>query len=377
MWQRVHQMVLKEFIQLIRDKRSLSLLLVPPLLQLLILGYAVTFEVRHIATAVLDLDNSPESRDLIARFSASRYFDIVARLSDQRQITELMNTGNLALALHILPGFGDTLRKGRTASVQVIVDGSNSNTALVALGYVNQITDDFARDYQNLLLQRSSPQLVSLLPRVELERRPLFNADLQSLWNFIPGVIGLLALIQVMSLTAFAVVREREIGTLEQLMVTPIRRWELVFSKTVPFFLIGLADAVLIAIVGTAWFGVPFRGSVWVLLLGLVLFLFCVLSIGLFISTVSKTQQQAMVSAFFFQQPAIVFSGFGFPIDGMPASLQWLSYLDPLRYFEVVLRDVYLKGVGLGVLWPQLVAMAIFAPVLFTVSILRFQKSID
>ncbi len=377
MWQRVHQMVLKEFIQLIRDKRSLSLLLVPPLLQLLILGYAVTFEVRHIATAVLDLDNSPESRDLIAKFSASRYFDIVARLSDQRQITELMNTGNVALALHILPGFGDTLRKGRTAPVQVIVDGSNSNTALVALGYVNQITDDFARDYQNLLLQRSSPQLVSLLPRVELERRPLFNADLQSLWNFIPGVIGLLALIQVMSLTAFAVVREREIGTLEQLMVTPIRRWELVFSKTVPFFLIGLADAVLIAIVGTAWFGVPFRGSVWVLLLGLVLFLFCVLSIGLFISTVSKTQQQAMVSAFFFQQPAIVFSGFGFPIDGMPASLQWLSYLDPLRYFEVVLRDVYLKGVGLGVLWPQLVAMAIFAPVLFTVSILRFQKSID
>ena len=377
MWQRIHQMVVKEFIQLIRDKRSLSLLLVPPLLQLLILGYAVTFEVRHIATAVLDLDNSPESRDLIAKFSASRYFDIVAHPSDERKITELMNTGGVALALHILPGFGDTLRKGRTAPVQVIVDGSNSNTALVSLGYVNQITDDFAADYQNLLLERSSPQLVSLLPRVELERRPLFNADLQSLWNFIPGVIGLLALIQVMSLTAFAVVREREIGTLEQLMVTPIRRWELVVSKTVPFFLIGLADAVLIAIVGTSWFGVPFRGSVWVLLLGLVLFLFCVLSIGLFISTVSKTQQQAMVSAFFFQQPAIVFSGFGFPIAGMPASLQWLSYLDPLRYFEVVLRDVYLKGVGLDILWPQLAAMAVFAPVLFTVSILRFHKSID
>jgi ABC-2 type transport system permease protein len=377
MWQRIHQMVLKEFIQLVRDKRSLVLLLVPPLANLLVMGYAVTFEIRHLATAVLDLDNSPESRDLIAKFSASRYFDIVAHPSDERKMTELMNTGGVALALHILPGFGDTLRKGRTAPVQVIVDGSNSNTALVSLGYVNQITDDFARDYQDLLLRRSHPQLVSVLPRVELERRPLFNADLQSLWNFIPGVIGLLALIQVMSLTAFAVVREREIGTLEQLMVTPIRRWELVFSKTAPFFLIGLADAVLIAIVGTVWFGIPFRGSVWVLLLGLVLFLFCVLSIGLFISAVSKTQQQAMVSAFFFQQPAIVFSGFGFPIEGMPASLRWLSYLDPLRYFEVVLRDVYLKGVGVGVLWPQLVAMAIFAPVLFAVSILRFQKSID
>jgi ABC-2 type transport system permease protein len=375
--QRIRQMVVKEFIQLIRDKRSLGLLIIPPLLQLLILGYAVTFEVRHIATAILDLDNTPESRDLITRFSASRYFDIVAHLSNQQQITELMRSGDVAMAIDILPGFGGTLRKGKTASVQIVVDGSNSNTALVVLGYVNQITDDFAKDYQNLLLERSSPQLVSLLPSVELERRPLFNADLLSLWNFIPGVIGLLALIQVVSLTAFAVVREREIGTLEQLMVTPIRRWELVFSKTVPFFLVGLADAVLIAVAGTWWFGVPFRGSVWVLLLGLVIFLFCVLSIGLFISTVSKTQQQAMVSAFFFQQPAIVFSGFGFPIASMPASLQWLSYLDPLRYFEVVLRDVYLKGVGLSVLWPQLLAMGVFAPILFAVSILRFQKSID
>src|SRR5215470_6658637 len=279
--QRIRQMVIKEFIQLIRDKRSLSLLIFPPLLQLLILGYAVTFEVRHIATAILDLDNTPESRDLIARFSASRYFDIVAHLSGQRQITELMSSGNVSLAVHILPGFGDTLRKGRTAPVQVVVDGSNSNTALVALSYVNQITDDFSTDYQNLLLRRRSPELVSLLPSVELERRPLFNADLQSLWNFTPGLIGLLALVQVVSLTAFALVREREIGTLEQLMVTPIRRWELVFSKTVPFFLVGLADAALIAVVGTAWFGIPFRGSVWVLSLGLVLFLFCVLSIGL------------------------------------------------------------------------------------------------
>ena len=178
-------------------------------------------------------------------------------------------------------------------------------------------------------------------------------------------------------LTAFAVVREREIGTLEQVMVTPIRRWEFIMGKTLPFFFIGLADGGLIAIVGTAWFRIPFRGSAWVLILGLVLFLLCVLSVGLLLSTAAKTQGQALISAFFFNDPAIIFSGFVFPISSIPSALRWITYLDPLRYFEVVLRSVYLKGVGLSVLWPQMLAMAIFAPLLFTISILRFQKSVE
>ena len=374
---RIRQMVVKEFIQVIRDKRSLVMLLGPPVIQMILMGYAITFEVRHLATAVLDLDNTPESRDLIAGFSASRYFDVVARPSDRRRMSELINRGDVALAIHVHPGFGSHLRKGQAAPLQVILDGTNSNTALVALGYVNQITNNFARKYENKLLQRTNPLLAARIPRVELERRPMFNADMQSRWNFIPGVIGLLALIQVMSLTAFAVVRDREIGTLEQVMVTPIRRWEFFLGKTIPFFLIGLADGALIAALGTLWFRIPFRGSFWVLGLGLVLFLLCVLSVSLFISTVSRTQQQALVTAFFFQQPAIVFSGFGFPITGIPRVLQWLSYLDPLRYFEVVLRSVFLKGVGLNVLWPQMMAMAIFAPIMFTTSILRFHKSIE
>ena len=205
----------------------------------------------------------------------------------------------------------------------------------------------------------------------------MFNADMQSRWNFIPGVIGILALIQVLMLTAFAVVREREIGTLEQVMVTPIRRWEFILGKTLPFFLIGFADGALVAIVGTLWFRIPFRGSLWVLSLGLVLFLLCVLGVGLFISTVSKTQGQALISAFFFNDPAIIFSGFAFPMTSIPPILRWISYLDPLLYFEVVLRSVYLKGVGLSVLWPQMLAMAIFAPLLFTISILRFHKSLE
>jgi ABC-2 type transport system permease protein len=345
--------------------------------QLLLLGYAISFEVRHLSTAVLDQDNTPESRELIAQFSASRYFNIVARPPDRRNLNKLLNAGDVALAIQIHPGFGGRLRRGQTAPLQIILDGTNSNTALVAMGYVNQITDNFAREYQTQDLQRTSPLLAARLPRVELERRPMFNADLQSRWNFIPGAIGLLILIQVMGLTAFAVVRDREIGTLEQVMVTPIRRWEFFVGKTVPFFLIGLGDGALIAILATVWFRIPFRGSLWVLSLASILFLLCVLSVSLFISTVSKTQQQALVSSFFFQQPAIIFSGFGFPLSSIPRSLQWLTYLDPLRYFEVVARSVFLKGVGLNVLWPQMLAMAIFAPIMFAISILRFHKSMD
>ena len=374
---RIWQMVIKEFIQVIRDKRSLSMLLGPPVVQMLLMGYAITFEVRHLSTAVLDQDNSPESRELIAQFSSSRYFDVVARSPDRRNMSELLNAGDVALAIQIHPGFGDRLRKGQMAPLQIILDGTNSNTALVAMGYVNQITDNFAREYQNQLLQRTNPLLAARMPRVELERRPMFNADLQSRWNFIPGAIGLLILIQVMGLTAFAIVRDREIGTLEQVMVTPIRRWEFFLGKTIPFFLLGLADGALIAILATFWFRIPFRGSLWVLSLASILFLLCVLSVSLFISTVSKTQQQALVSSFFFQQPAIIFSGFGFPLSSIPRSLQWLTYLDPLRYFEVVARSVFLKGVGLSVLWPQMLAMAIFAPIMFAISILRFHKSID
>jgi len=198
-----------------------------------------------------------------------------------------------------------------------------------------------------------------------------------SQWFFVPGVIGNLVLVIVVTLTAFAVVREREIGTLEQIMVTPIRRVEFILGKTIPFFLIGLFDATLIASVGTLWFRVPLRGSIGVLALGTTLFLICMLGVGLFISTVSATQQQAMVTGFFFIMPAIIFSGFGSPISSMPVFLQYLTYLDPLRYFQVVLRSVYLKGVGLEVLWPQMVAMALFGVLLLTVSVLRFQKSLE
>jgi ABC-2 type transport system permease protein len=226
-------------------------------------------------------------------------------------------------------------------------------------------------------LRRLSPQLELLAPSVQLEPRPWYNPDLRSQWFFVPGVIGSLTMVVVINLTAFAIVREREIGTLEQIMVTPIRPVEFILGKTLPFFLIGLVDVALIGTLGTLWFHIPFRGHIVVLLVGTVLFLFCMLGTGLFISTVSSTQQQSMVTAFFFIMPAIVFSGFGFPISVMPEWLQLATYASPLRYFLVVLRGVYLKGTGFNVLWPQMMGMAILGTVLLAVSVIRFRKTID
>jgi ABC-2 type transport system permease protein len=375
MLRRVREMLIKELIQVLRDKRTRFVLVGPPIIQMLVFGYAATLEIRHVPTAVLDYDNTQVSRDLVARFSASPYFDVHSRLSERRQISDLIDRGTISIAVQINAGFAEHLRKGGTAHLQVIVDSSNSNTALVALGYVNQLAGQFAQEYQTARMLREAPLLLPQMPRIVLERRPWFNADLQSQWFFVPGVLGNLIMVMVVTLTAFAVVREREIGTLEQIMVTPISRVQFILGKTVPFFLIGLLDTIVISLVGTLWFGVPFRGSIGLLVLGAVLFIFCMLGIALLISTVSATQQQAMVTSFFFIMPAVVFSGFGTPISSMPEALQWLTYLDPLRYFLEALRSIYLKGVGMEVLWPQMAAMGCFGVLTLSISVWRFQKS--
>jgi len=374
---RLKQMLIKEFIQVFRDKRTRFVLFGPPIIQMLVFGYAATFEIYHVPTVVLDLDHSQESREFLSRFSSSPYFNVQRQLTDQRQIADSVDRGQATVAIELRAGFAENLRKGQAAPVQVVVDGTNSNTALIALGYINQIAARFAREYTQDRMGRTAPQLVSLMPQVQLEQRPWYNEDLRSRWFFVPGVIGSLTLVLVTTLTAFAVVREREIGTLEQIMVTPIRPSEFILGKTLPFFLIGLLDVSLIATVGTFWFQIPFRGNILVLLAGAVLFLLCMLGVGLLISTVSSTQQQAMVTAFFFIMPAITFSGFGFPIATMPQWLQYLTYASPLRYFLVVLRGTYLKGVGFDILWPQMLAMAAMGVGLLTVAVMRFHKALD
>jgi ABC-2 type transport system permease protein len=344
---------------------------------MMVFGYAATYEIHHVPTVVLDLDHSQESRELVSRFTSSPYFDVQRQLTDSRELGDEIEQGKATVGLEIDAGFAQKLRSGQTTPLQVIVDATNSNTALIASGYISQIALGFTQEYQRDRIYRIAPQMLEVMPSVELAPRPWYNPDLRSRWFFVPGIIGSLTVVLVVTLTAFAVVREREIGTLEQIMVTPIRPVEFILGKTLPFFLIGLFDVTLIAVVGSLWFQVPFRGHVSVLALGAVLFLLCMLGVGLLISTISATQQQAMVTAFFFIMPTITFSGFGFPISTMPHWMQILSYLIPLRYFLVVIRSTFLKGAGMDILWPQMAAMAGLGVALLTAAILRFHKALD
>jgi len=374
---RIVPLVVKELLQLRRDRYAIVRLVVLALVQLLMFGYAATFEVHRVSTAVLDRDRSQESRELLSRFTGNGRFEVTAVARDGAELADLVESGRATVAVQIHPGFAERLRKGDTAPVQVIVDSTNSNTALVALGYVNRIVNAFAEDYGTDRLARTAPARLRLVPRVELAARPWYNPSLESRWFFVPGVIGSLMLVITVNLTSFAVVREREIGTLEQIMVTPIRPVEFILGKTLPSFLVGLGEMALITLVGTLWFRVPFRGDPLVLLLASALFLTSTLGMGLLISTVCKTQQQAFASSFFVLMPAFVLSGFSFPIASMPPVLQWITYAIPLRYFLVVLRSTFLKGVGLGVLWPQMLAMAAIGATMVTVSVLRFRKALD
>jgi len=377
MFVRLKQMLIKEFIQVFRDKRLRFFLVGPPILQMLIFGYAATYEIHHVSTIVLDLDQSQESRELISRYAASPYFHLNGYAANAGELTEQIDRGTAIVGLRIDAGFARSLRKGENAPLQVIVDGTNSNTAMIASGYVAQIAQSFAAEYRDDRMGRIAPQLLTAMPSVELASRPWYNPDLSSRWFFVPGIVGNLATVLVLTLTAFAVVREREIGTLEQIMVTPITPLEFMLGKTLPFFIIGLFDVFLITATGMLLFHLPLRGDLWVLTVGAVLFLICTLGAGLLISTISSTQQQAMVTAFFFIMPAIMFSGFGFPINTMPRWLQYATYANPLRYFLVVLRSVFLKGVGMEILWPQMAAMAGLGVCLLTVAVLRFHKALD
>ena len=377
MFGRLKQMLIKELIQVVRDKRTRLILIVPPIVQMLVFGYAANFDIRNVTTAIVDLDNTQQSRELVSRFTSSPYFNVQYRLDNAKQARELIDRGNATIAIEMDSGFAQKLEKGQTAPIQVIVDATNSNTALIASAYVSQVALQFAQGQQRDRIYRIAPQLAEQMPSVRLEQRPWYNPDLSSRWFFVPGVIGSLTTLLVITLTSFAVVREREIGTLEQIMVTPIRPFEFILGKTLPFFLIGMFDAMLIGLVGTFWFQIPFRGHVSVLLLGAILFIISMLGLALLISTVSSTQQQAMVTSFFVIMPTITFSGFGFPISSMPHWMQTLSYAIPLRYFLIILRGTYLKGVGIDVLWPEMAAMAAIGLGVLVLAISRFHKALD
>ncbi len=383
MWERILVILRKEFIQTLREPRMRILLFVPPLVQLIVFGFAVNLDVDHSRIAWADLDRTPASLELRDRFTGSGRFEIVAAPSTEADAVSAIDRGEAQAVIRIPAGFERDLKRSRPTEVQILVDGSNSNTASLISSYASSIVAGYAADsadaQRNVRVMTVSPNAAPSisLPSVESRSRVWFNPDLYSRNYFVPGVIANIIMIVTLMLTALAIVREKEIGTMEQLMVTPIRPIELMLGKTLPFAIVGLLDVVLVTGVALLVFHIPFRGNPFLLLFCSVLYLLTTLGAGLFLSTISDTQQQAMMANFFFSTPAFMLSGFAFPIRNMPVLVQYLTYLNPLRYFIEIVRGLFLKGVGADVLWPQMTALAIFGVSVLTLSALRFRKKLD
>ncbi len=351
MWRRIGALMKKEFLALFKDKRSRIVVIVPPILQLLVFGYAATFDLNRIPLAVYDEDHSQASRDLVARFVGSSNFDLVTTISHDEQIAPLVNARKALLVLHIGPQFSRELLGGRSGPVQVIIDGRNSNTAAILLNYVNTIIAGFNTDWQQRIGAVATPAY--------LETRAWFNPNLVSRWFIVPGIVGLLTLVVTTLVTALSVAREREQGTFDQLLVTPFRPVEILIGKALPGFIIGFAEATVIILIATLWFQVPLRGSVVTLYVGIFFFLLSTVGMGLMISSLSVTQQQGLLGAFLFIVPSIILSGFATPIANMPVLVQRLTLINPMRYFLVILRSIFLQGTPFHLLVSQFWPMAI------------------
>ena len=366
---RVLHLMRKELIELRQDPRLFGIVIVAPVLQLAILGYAATTDVQDVPLVVMDADRSAASRALITRFDVSDNFIVVGLLGSTAEIDGWLERGDAWMALSIPPGYGETVKRGATATLQVIADGTDANSTTVALSYTRALLSGYAEDLLAERLGRAPT------PTVTASIRVWFNPDLISRDFMIPGIVALLLLVITTNLSAMAIVREKEVGTLEQLNVTPLSRWELIAGKLLPYGLVGIIDVVLVLIIALYWFEVPMRGSL-VLLFGMSLvYLLTTLGLGLLVSTISATQQQAMMtSTFFFFMPMIYLSGFIFPIENMPGWVQALTHALPLRYFLVILRGLFLKGVGLETFWPEALALLAWGLAVLLLAAIRSSK---
>jgi len=361
------------------------MLLVPPMLQLMIFGFAVNLDVEQARIAWMDSDRTQQSRELRAAFEGSGRFKVIAEPINDAELTDLMDRGKVEGVVRLLPGFGRDLQRGRETEVQVLVDGTNSNTASIVTAYAGQTIARFSAErLQEQQRVRMIPRTIqsgapvyAAIPQLSARPRVWFNPDLKSRNYFIPGVIVNIITLVTLSLTAMAIVREKEIGTMEQLMVTPIKPIELILGKTIPFALIGFVDTVLIVAAALLIFHVPFRGNFLLLLVCAGLFLLTTLGAGLFVSTVCRTQQQAMMSTFLFFMPFFLLSGFTFPIRNMPLVAQYFTYLNPVRYFVEIVRAIFLKGAGAETLWPQMLTLGVFGVTILGMSVMRFHKKLD
>jgi ABC-2 type transport system permease protein len=369
-------MMWKEVLELRQDRRIFSIIFIAPILQLTILGYAATTDVRNVPVVVVDADRSSASQALISRFNAGGIFSIVDVVSNIRDVDPYLEGGKAWMALSIPPAYGNDLAAGQPVSLQIVADGSDASSTNIAMGYASNLIAGYAQDLMGARVNQAGSSAVArpgggIDPRV----RVWFNPTIESRYFMLPGIFALLLLVVTSNLSSMAVVREREIGTLEQLNVTPLGRMQLILGKLLPYAAIGMIDAIVVLTVIVFWFHVPLRGSFWLLIAMSLVYLMTTLGLGLFISTISHTQQQAMMtSTFFFMTPMMYLSGFVFPIENMPSWIQPLTYLIPLRYFVIILRGIFLKGVGLDTLWPQALGLFIWGAVILTLAVLRSSK---
>ena len=371
---RISSIIRKEFLQLFRDPRTLALAVVIPIVQLFLLGYAATSDVRNISMAVWDQSKSPQSRQLLDAFRAADYFTIDYFVGSADEYQKLIESGDARVALVIPADYDIRVLEGN-AKVLMVLDGSDASIGATALSTARLVGQSFATDIlgeQASLSGRSAPSAP-----VEVRTQVWYNPDLNSAYFMIPGVIGMILSFITTILTATAIVRERERGTIEQLIVTPIRSWELVLGKLLPYVILAFVETFEIIIIGRYWFNVPVRGSLLLIIFTSGLFLMSSLGIGLFASTIANTQQEAMLTVMMYNLPSIFLSGFFFPLQAMPKVLQWVSYAIPLRYYLVVIRSLLLKGVGIEAIQREVIALAIFGTVIMGAAALRFRKRLD
>lgn len=371
-WLRIRELVRKEFIALLRDERNRRVLFLAPIIQILLFGYVVNYDIRNIKMAVIDEARTQESRTLIDSFTGSKIFRIMYYPKDQGELDSLLLQSKVDMGIKIPPDMGSRIREGETADVQVLADGSMSNMASIRIAYTVLVLDRFN---MNMIRELKGQSLD--YGRIDARIRTWYNPNMDSQNFFVPGIVAFVVMLISLLLTSIAVIREREQGTMEQLIVSPIRPAELIMGKTIPYIIISVIQMVVVTAFAKFWFSIPIAGSLVLMFIATCLFLLSTLGVGLFISTVSSTQQQAMMTTFLFILPSFMLSGFVFPIANMPIVIQWLTFLNPLRYFLVILRGIFLKGVGFSILWPQFLALAILGAVLFAGAVTRFHKRMD
>lgn len=374
---KIIQFIVKEFLQFKRDPKMFGIILVAPVLQLIFLGYAANLDIDRIKIVVLDNDKTSTSREFLERFTASNYFRIVKYAENYNNITHSLDNGKAIAALVIPDDFEKKINRNETVKVQAIFDGSDGNSASISAGYMQFIVMRYSQNVISEFMNKSG-KLITPVGNIKAETRVWYNPTLKTRNYMVPGIVGLLLSIITLLLTSLAVVKEKEIGTMEQLVVTPLKSYQLIIGKLVPFILLGFVSVIIVLTAMRYIFVIPVKGSLAFLFFSSFLYILSTLGLGLFVSTISKTQQQAMMIAIFaVMMPMVFLSGFAFPVENMPKIIQVISYIVPLRYFNTIIRGIILKGLGFADLWVEALVLFAMGLVILLLSSLRFNKNLD